>query len=62
MRMAQDVVVMAFRKRLKSYGYRDVSIRLSTDGEGYQVRAKEPLAGKLIETKLGRYDMYVMFR
>lgn len=59
--MAQDVRVMAFRKRLKGAGYASVSICRLDDGK-YLVRAVEPLAGQQVETRLDCVDMCGMFR
>lgn len=44
--MAQDVVVMAFRKRLKKRGYTDISICWNEKKRQYLITAVDPLAGK----------------
>lgn len=60
----QDIIVMAFRKRLKKRGYRDVSIRRLKDEEKeiYLVTAVEPLGDTLISSKYGIMKMYHTFR
>ena len=45
--MAQNCVVMAFRKRLKLRGYTDISICIS-GSDGYLISAVEPLSGKRV--------------
>ena len=68
--MAQDPVIMAFRKRVKSFGYRDVSIRLAyghiENQHGrkwmYFVEATEPLAGQPVIAMLTVAEMYRRFR
>jgi hypothetical protein len=60
--MAQDITVMAFRKRLKGAGYTGISICRRADGKGYQVQAIEPLAGKVIKTKMCLAEMNSLFR
>ncbi len=59
--MAQDKTVMSFRKRLKSYGYFDISINRDKD-DFYIVKATEPLAGVAIETRLHLNELYQKFR
>ena len=51
----QNNVVMAFRKRMKRYGYRDISIRMARSQSGiplgqYTVSAVEPLGGVVVQT------------
>lgn len=58
--MAQPVEVMAFRKRLKSYGYRDISIRRK--GETYRICATEPLAGVVVVRVMDAMDMSLAFK
>ncbi len=54
---------MAFRKRLKSYGYTNVSIDNAWIPEGfYWVQAREPLGGTIIRVKLSVLQMHDMFR
>lgn len=62
----QNRIVLAFRKRLKKRGYRDVSIvQIKYYGlfyGDYLVRAVEPLAGTLVERKCDLDYMYRAFR
>lgn len=44
--MAQSIVIMAFRKRLKKRGYSDISICWHEKKKLYKVTAVDPLAGK----------------
>ena len=44
--MSQPATILAFRKRLKSYGYFDIHIKRSDDK--WIVSAREPLGGNLI--------------
>ena len=60
--MPQKIQVMAFRKRLKSFGYSDISIKFNKKEGCYFVSAIEPLASTMIETKLCIVDMNSMFR
>ena len=61
--MAQCPTVMAFRKRLKSYGYTCIMIfKLPCYLDTYEVRAVEPLGGKLIVVKLNLVQMSNCFR
>lgn len=58
---------MAFRKRLKSFGYDDITILkqvlpVNQAGNKYMVRAKEPLAGEMVQVILTKDDMYEMMR
>ena len=61
--MAQSATVMAFRKRLSKRGYINISIfRLFEYADRYEVRAVEPLAGKLVIVELSVAEMNGMFR
>jgi hypothetical protein len=61
--MAQCPTVMAFRKRLKSYGYSDIRIFKELYSHVlYEVRAVEPLGNKLIVVKLSLVQMDHLFR
>ncbi len=62
--MAQSCTVMAFRKRLKSYGYKDIEITKIKGyyPERYKVRAIEPLAKTLIETEYTAAEMHNSFK
>lgn len=73
--MAQDVRVMAFRKRLKSAGYTDVRIVLDSmknrilcscgrrgAEDFYLVSAVEPLAGSRVVTSLTPSQMFDAFQ
>lgn len=54
--MAQSVVVMAFRKRLKKRGYTEIRIERLDTGK-YMVRALEPLAGFGVQVEMDEIDM-----
>lgn len=59
--MSQDVVVMAFRKRLRLRGYTQISIkRLYADL--YLVSAVESLAGFGVQVELSLFDMHAAIR
>lgn len=63
----QNHVVMAFRKRLKSYGYKNVSIcQKKVDGKVvpgiYVVSAVEPLGGISVSAELTVGTMSFIFR
>lgn len=59
--MAQDNIIMAFRKRLSKRGYTDISIyRLHADQ--YQVTAREPLANQTVVVRLKRMQMHYLMR
>ena len=66
--MAQSTTVMAFRKRLRSWGYTGISIYKKTDDRGriipgiYEVRAIEPLGGTLIVADYSVERMQFSFR
>lgn len=66
--MSQSTTVMAFRKRLRSWGYTDVSIWQKLDDKGrvvpgiYEVRAIEPLGGNLIVADYSVERMHLSFR
>ena len=68
--MAQPAEIMAFRKRCKKAGYRDVSIRLAyghemnQDGRKwmYFVEATEPLADVRVIAMLTLGEMHYKFR
>lgn len=65
--MAQERVVMAFRRRLYRRGYRQIRIQLEPEErkrklQRYQVRAVEPLAETSVETTLTLADMARMMR
>jgi hypothetical protein len=48
--MAQHRTLLAFRKRCKKRGYRDIHIKQHpTDKERYIVEAREPLAGQIVK-------------
>lgn len=47
--MAQSVVIMAFRKRLKKRGYTDISICWNAKKKLYQITAVDPLASKPVK-------------
>lgn len=53
----QNIVVMAFRKRLKNLGYKNISIRRDKDGE-YSITAAEPLAGFIVSCKFPLTELY----
>lgn len=55
--MAQPIVVMAFRKRLRNRGYRNISIQCLATGL-YLVSAFEPLAFTTVFRVMSLHDMY----
>lgn len=62
--MAQSCTVMAFRKRLKSYGYTEIEI-IKIKGyypERYKIKAIEPLGKNLIETEYTTTEMHNSFK
>ena len=59
----QDPIVMAFRKRMKSYGYTEIKIyKLRPFNGKYLVTAVEPLAHVQVSVKFDHYDMNGAFR
>ena len=69
--MAQSRIIMAFRKRAKSFGYTNISIKYSPfapEARGkntiktYQVYALEPLGGLPVKVFLTEQEMYHKFR
>lgn len=64
----QSTTIMAFRKRLKSYGYTEISITQVKDRNGrripgrYTVRAIEPLGKELIIVEYTTEKMHHTFR
>lgn len=66
--MSQSTTVMAFRKRLRSWGYTGISIYQKVDDKGrlvrgvYEVRAIEPLGGTLIVVDYSLERMHMAFR
>lgn len=61
--MAQSKTVMAFRKRMKSYGYKDIEIiKIRGYLDIYKVRATEPLGKQPITVKLTSTEMHNKFR
>lgn len=66
--MAQSVTVMAFRKRLKGFGYTDISIRYSASLSAeqkrrvYVIMAREPLASQMVRRQCSEVEMAHMFR
>ena len=59
--MAQNTIVMAFRKRLSKRGYTDISI-YRLHGDEYQVKAREPLANQIVVVRLQRMQMHYLMR
>lgn len=61
--MAQSCTVMAFRKRLKSYGYTNIEItKIRGHLDTYKVRAVEPLGKTLITVEYTTTEMNHSFR
>lgn len=60
--MAQSAVVMAFRKRLKSYGYQDISIIRDVKTGLFTVTACEPLAGQSVALESSEWDLDLKMR
>lgn len=60
----QPCYVMAFRKRLRNRGYRNISIceYWRTEGNGWLVSADEPLSGCRVEKVLSVTEILNMFR
>lgn len=59
--MSQPAPVMALRKRMRVFGYRDISFILLQDGS-YLVSAVEPLAGSPVYRRMFLCDMNYCFR
>lgn len=61
--MAQSTTVMAFRKRLKSFGYKEIQI-LKIPGyiDKYAIKAVEPLGNQLIRVEMNSTQMHNSFR
>lgn len=59
--MAQNNIIMAFRKRLKKRGYRDISIRFKGSGL-YVISAIEPLSEERVRVERGVVFMSHAFR
>lgn len=60
--MAQSNVVMAFRKRMKSYGYYGISIVYDEKLNVFHVSAFEPLADQFVKRDCTEVDMNRLFR
>ena len=59
----QDPIVMAFRKRMKSCGYTDITIyKMSPFNGFYRVSAVEPLSKAKVSVKYDLCDMHNAFR
>lgn len=58
----QNPVIMAFRKRLKKRGYKDVSIKFNKESGLYVISALEPLANTLINVEYSIDRMFRSFR
>ena len=59
----QSPTVMAFRKRLKSFGYKEISIYKIRPFDGYYiVSAIEPLSGTKVSVKMGLCEMHNLFK
>lgn len=64
----QSHVVMAFRKRMKSFGYTEISIVMKRNDKGekqrflYTVTAREPLAKTLVSAEYSTTKMNFTFR
>lgn len=66
--MSQNPIIMAFRKRLRSYGYTNISIIQKKDDYGrlvvgvYTVTAVEPLGHTVVVVDCSRQQMHLSFR
>lgn len=66
--MSQNPIIMAFRKRLRSYGYTNISIIRKLDDHGrvvvgvYTVTAVEPLGHTVVVVDYSRQQMHLAFR
>ena len=61
--MAQSTTVMAFRKRLKSYGYTNIEImKIYGYVDRYNVRATEPLGKNRVVAEYTSTQMHNSFR
>ncbi len=61
--MSQNRTVMAFRKRMKHWGWSDIRIECDLfNKELYWVQAIEPLSGTRIRTSLTLTQMHQRFR
>lgn len=58
----QNRVVMAFRKRCKNRGYREISIRYDKEKKSYLVLAVDPLAGIPVSCYFTIEAMHYKFR
>lgn len=61
----QNTIIMAFRKRLKNRGYKNVSIKIIKEGENkgkYIVTAEEPLSYTNITKICDEYFMNTKFK
>lgn len=58
----QNPVIMAFRKRLKKRGYKDVSIKFNKESGLYVISALELLANTLINVEYSIDRMFGSFR
>ncbi len=59
----QNSIVMAFRKRMKSCGYTEISIYKLRPFNGYYlVTAVEPLSHMKVSAKFDHFDMNAAFR
>lgn len=58
----QNPVIMAFRKRLKKRGYKDVSIKFNKESGLYVISALESLANTLINVEYSIDRMFGSFR
>lgn len=61
--MGQCNTVMAFRKRLKSYGYTDIRIiKIKGHFNLYKIYAVEPLAKTCVSIEMDTVQMHNCFR
>lgn len=59
--MSQPLPVMALRKRMKVFGYCDISFHLCPDGF-YLITAVEPLSHACVYRRVSLSDMSFLFR
>jgi hypothetical protein len=57
-------VIMAFRKRLKNWGYTEISIKRvdKNNAQNYTVKAVEPLSGTTVSCEKNIVSMHHLFR
>lgn len=65
--MPQNTNIMAFRKRLKSHGYKEIEIKQAKDEKGkipgqFDIKAIEPLSKTEVKTRLTISAISMLFK